>query len=174
MSDLVPRAHAEMRKRLGGSVVVGGGAVRDWIMGREPKDVDVFVLGVDFADDRDEIMRRLDDLPIVEPWAFHKSEPYLCGTVRWGGVDVQVMASPHETVAALLDSFDWNVALFAYDGEVHARTDVADIKPGGWLRLQRVTFPKSTLRRGFRFSERFGMRIPDETLRDLCRQVAGS
>ncbi len=103
---------------------------------------------------------------------FHNSEPFLQSTVKFGAAVVQVMATPHLDVASLLDSFDWNVSRFAYDGaEVTDLCPVADIGHGKPLVLHKITFPASTLRRGYRFSERFQMVFqPDDVVR-LCEAV---
>lgn len=173
--------HAEFAKRLGhlGSLVIAGGAVRDEVMGRTPKDYDVFILGCPFnAESRDAVTERLSTLPSLDQLEFHKSEPFLTGTVSFhvGGSDavVQVMTTDAATVADLLDRFDWNVSRFAYDGTVHALTNVADIGAGQPLRLHKVTYPLSTLRRGFRFSERFGMELQHADILDLCRRIAAT
>jgi len=163
----------EFNRRLSniGQVVIAGGAVRDWLMGREPKDYDVFVLG---APDEPELFEQvLAGLEPVTMLDFHKSEPFLQGTFRFGERIVQVMATPHTSVDALLDSFDWNVCRFAYDGStVTDACPVESIRAGERLRLHRVTFPVSTLRRGFRFSERFSMRLEYTDIRRLCEAIA--
>lgn len=173
--------HAEFSKRLGhlGPVVIAGGAVRDEVMGRTPKDYDVFILGCPFnAESRDAVTERLDTLPRLDQLEFHKSEPFLTGTVSFhvGGKDVvvQVMTTDAATVQALLDRFDWNVSRFAFDGAVHALTAIDEIGTGQPLRLHKVTYPLSTLRRGFRFSERFGMKLQHADIVELCRRVAAT
>jgi len=155
-----------------GPVVIAGGAVRDTLMGVEPKDYDVFILNTDKAKDGKTIAEKLAvEFKTVEPKEYHKSEPYLVETVMVGDAFVQVMASSFTSVTELVASFDWNVCLFAYDGEFHQRTSIEDIAPGKDLVLQKNTFPVSTLRRGFRFSERFGMKLPKDTLIQLCIDV---
>lgn len=163
--------YREFAQRLGhiGTVVIAGGAVRDAVMGRAAKDYDVFVLGCPFnTESRDAVSERLGDLPALEQLEFHKSEPFLVGTVSYGAFVVQVMTTDAVTVDELLDRFDWNVSRFAYDGRLHAMTDVAEIGEGQPLRLHRVTYPLSTLRRGFRFSERFGMEFHRADVLRLC------
>ena len=174
--DLLRVVHDEFLRRLGhlGSVVIAGGAVRDAVMGRTPKDYDVFVLGCPFnAESRDAVTERLGTLPSLDQLEFHKSEPFLVGTVSFhvGGRDVvvQVMTTDAATVQALLDRFDWNVSRFAFDGAVHALTAIDEIGTGQPLRLHKVTYPLSTLRRGFRFSERFGMEFQRADVLRLCR-----
>lgn len=170
---MMDKVFAEFNQRLShiGQVVIAGGAVRDWLMGREPKDYDVFVLGA--PDQPEPFERALAGLEPVTMLDFHKSEPFLQGTFRFGERIVQVMASPHTSIDALLDSFDWNVCRFAYDGStVTDACPIESIRAGEPLKLHRVTFPLSTLRRGFRFSERFSMRLDYADIRMLCEAVA--
>ena len=152
-----------------GMVTIAGGSVRDTLMEREPKDYDVFINCSEAASSQ--IVEAMEGFQKIEVPEFHKSEPFLKGTWRVECVDVQVMWTPHGTVDELLNSFDWNVSMFAYDGSFHCREDVKNIKAGASLRLCSVTFPISTLRRGFRFSERFGMKIERKDLFDLCKRV---
>lgn len=175
MSSLIS-VYTEFSSRLSslGEVVVAGGAVRDTLLGRKPKDFDVFVLANrdGNAPSYDDIKAELGGLPIAESLFFwHKSEPFLVQSVYWEGAEVQVLSSPCTSVDSLLDSFDWNVSLFAFNGTIVARTPLTDIAPGKELKLQCLTYPASTLRRGFRFSERFGMQFPSETVKQICKAV---
>lgn len=106
---------------------------------------------------------------------FHNSEPFLQSTVKFGAAVVQVMATPHLDVPSLLDSFDWNVSRFAFDGQtITDLCPVSEIGHGKPLVLHRITFPASSLRRGYRFSERFQMVFqPDDVMR-LCEAVVAT
>ena len=153
---------------LGKPVIVAGGAIRDALMGNEPKDIDLFVVGdvntemfpaeVEVLRDNDECLYRI--------------------FVRWeGDIDghrVQIMSHPAATgMEALCDCFDWDVCRFAWDGvSTFEGMKVADIGPGKTLNLHRVTFPASTLRRGFRIEERFGMKAARSTLQLIAMQFA--
>ena len=91
MSDLI-RVHEEIERRLGhiGKVVTAGGAVRDYLMGREPKDYDVFL--IDYCSLNDEqLADALRDLPGIEAPEWHKSEPFLVGTYEVLGQTTQIM-----------------------------------------------------------------------------------
>lgn len=159
-----------------GSVVLAGGAVRDSLLGRVAKDFDVFILqGKDFDFDKAvaEIPEVLSDLAAIPPEVeWHNSEPFLVATVEWQGAQVQILANPASTLDTLLDAFDWNVCLFGFDGEqITQREQIENIKRGEELRLQAVTFPLSTLRRGFRFSERFKMKFKYEDVVALCAKI---
>lgn len=154
-----------------GPVVIAGGAVRDHLMGKPAKDYDVFVLGTDFEAQGGMLAVPLSNLEQVMPLDFHKSEPFLIATVKWDGSVIQVMSTPATTVDELLDTFDWNICLFAYDGAIHAKEDAANIGKGRTLRIHKVTYPLSTLRRGFRFSERYEMVLSKTDVERLCREV---
>lgn len=170
------------RLRHVGEVVLAGGSVRDFCLRTTgtpavTKDYDIFVLDqppfdVSFETREDSIKSALEGLPTVEPkFPWHKSEPFLVRTVLFRGAEVQILNSPCSTVDDLLDTFDWDVSRFAYNGFLHAPVPVSDIGFGKTLKLHSVTCPMSTLRRGIRFSERFGMRLEDETVRMLCEKV---
>jgi len=168
----------EFSRRLSslGKVVLAGGAVRDFLMEQGPKDYDVFVLH-STTDDMEvlekQVLAAVSDLSTIPPVVeWHKSEPFLVATVEWESCEIQVLVNPAKSMEELVDSFDWNVCLFAYDGEgFHMREDVGNIAKGKDLALNRVTFPLSTLRRGFRFSERFIMKLKKEDIETLCRAV---
>lgn len=166
--------HADFSRRFAdlGRVYVAGGAVRDSLMGKLPKDYDVFVSG---QFNQDDASKRCSDLQVVKAMPTHAYEPFLRGTFCYNGAEVQVMSTPHESLAALVDSFDWNVCLFGFDGLTYERrTALEDIAPGKPLVLQRVTYPRSTLRRGFHFSERFKMQFAAADVSRLCSLVTAS
>lgn len=167
--QLLQKIQEEFTKRCGRSVVAGG-CVRDLLMDKSPKDFDVFV----FNDGKKMTGKEFEGLEAIETPEWHKSEPFLQATVRFEGVVVQVMSSSFKSASELLDTFDWNVSRFAFDaGHTLALTALSDIGEGKMLRLHKVTYPLSTLRRGFRFSERFGMKLDNKELQGLCSMVAG-
>ena len=170
--------YSEFRARLSGfgRVVIAGGAVRDTLLGKSPKDWDIFVLPQgewDFTATKDGILPILADLSKVKPVVdWHNSEPFLVASVRWQDAEVQVLVNPSKTTTALVGTFDWNVCLFGFDGEFFQGEPLENIAVGKSLRLQKVTFPLSTLRRGFRFSERFKMKLERDDVLTLCRTIA--
>ena len=172
MIKVLQEAITEFSRVTSRHVVIAGGAVRDALIGREPKDLDLFVLGTS-AD----VLKRVglsEFEPVNSLLEWHRSEPGLVATVRFGGREVQVIATVHTSIATLLDSFDWSVSLFGFDGEV-VRHEKAELPTyGSYLRLNRCTFPLSTLRRGYRFSERYGMRLDPSVVRDICSQALTS
>jgi len=173
----------EFSKRLGefGDIYLAGGCVRDHLMSRKAKDFDLFILNNilfnDFEKTKDKILEKLKDLPVVPSLvSWHKSEPYLVITVKYKGVEVQILLNPSFNVLELLSTFDWNVCLFAYGlsyGKEQFITQeiIENIGEGKELKLNKITFPLSTLRRGFRFSERFLMKLRKEDILSLCSQI---
>lgn len=167
MSSAMGQVESIRRKvadAIGVNVIVAGGAVRDALMGVAPKDIDLFTtakfdtakLGEDFCSAADE-----------------EANLYKL-FLRWegdiGGQHVQIMQHPKAEFAKdLIDTFDWNVSRFAWDGTTLLEgMKLSDIRKGGLLELHRLTFPQSTLRRGYRFSERFGMAMRPDALRLIC------
>jgi hypothetical protein len=162
-----------------GTLCVAGGAVRDELMNRTPKDFDLFLLypgEFEFKKLKEELQPRLKGLAINTPSVeWHRSEPYLVADVKLDGVDVQVLVNPAASPLALVQTFDWNVCLFARtEDEVIKLTELDEIASGKELRLNRVTFPLSTLRRGFRFSERFKMKLRKEDVVSLSRMIVAN
>lgn len=158
-----------------GKLVVAGGAVRDQLMARTPKDFDLFILTNDKWNDgvAEAVKRITADYPDVKAEVeWHKSEPYLIRSLSFKSHEIQLMQSPFGSTDALLDSFDWNVCRFAFDGSFHTRELVENIGVGKELKLHKVTNPLSTLRRGFRFSERFLMRLRIEDVKLLCSKIS--
>ena len=166
MNSTLFAIHAEFSQRCG-PCVIAGGAIRDTLLKRVPRDYDVFLLN-----DRQPPPEWAAGLE-VGPW--YKKSPCLQGTVRYGGQLVQVCRSPEPSMEALVDSFDWNVCLFAWEPRaIVALTRLVDIAPGKPLTLHRCTTPLATLRRGWRFADRFSMVIDDRTLAKLCTLSATS
>lgn len=172
--------YAEFNARLSpfGRVVIAGGAVRDTLLGKSPKDWDIFCLPQgrwDFNAVKAGVLPVLADLSKVKPVVdWHNSEPYLVATVKWNEAEVQVLVNPSQTTEKLIGTFDWNVCLFGFDGDYFNGEALDNIGVGKSLRLQKVTFPLSTLRRGFRFSERFKMKLERDDLLALCRKIVSN
>jgi hypothetical protein len=127
----------------------------------------------EFEKAKEQIEPLLSDLARLPPAVeWHNSEPFLVATVYYKGFQVQVLVNPQPTMADLIGSFDWNVCLFGYDGKEYFQGEqLENIKPGCDLKLQKVTFPLSTLRRGFRFSERFKMRLLYDDVISLSEKI---
>lgn len=169
---LLNRIQDEVTRRCG-PCVVAGGCIRDTLMGNTPKDYDVFV----FNNAQPIPDQAFNGLEIIKSPEWHKSEPHLQSTFRFEGVIVQVMASECTSLESLVATFDWNVSAFGYSQHrkdpVYAIGNVKDIGSTKKLKLLCCTYPVSTLRRGFRFSERFGMSFDTSELAELCAMASG-
>ena len=148
---------------------------------------------------KDTINKRLANFSIVNQLEFHKSEPYLITTIAVPIVigyapnskitlytpverhlrvnepcyiELQVLVNPASSIDILLDSFDWNTCMFSWgtDG-FYNKEQIENIEEGKELKLNKVTFPLSTLRRGFRFSERFKMKLHPTVVTGLCQKI---
>lgn len=147
---------------------IAGGSVRDFYLGNTPKDYDIFL----FQRLYNGQLESLKDKTIVDiPW--HYSEPFLQGQFLIDGKIHQLMVREEFDVDSLLATFDWNVSLFAYKNLVFTKkVDLSEIGEGKYLRLQHTENPVSTLRRGYRFSERFKMKLDFTTIHKLATMIA--
>ena len=153
---------------------IAGGAVRDALLHREPKDYDVFLLVKEPA-----LPYKLEGLP----WANEELLPpsidngLHLGSYTWyDGIPLELVIGDALTPDELLDRFDWNVTQFAYtlkDGLLQR----CPIKTPGTLSdvplelVNRDKEPLATLRRGFRFQERYGMEFDASDLEFLLEQA---
>lgn len=105
----------------GHKVVIGGGAVRDYLLGFEPKDIDVFVLdrpGHNFIQD--------PNFLYIEPGEGRKGEydgkqwVQFVSDYEAFGFPIQVIGVTEPTGQALVDAFDLGITRCWYeDGEIH-------------------------------------------------------
>lgn len=169
----------ELQDLLGefGEVVIAGGSVRDALMGKQYKDIDCFILSGGYGDSWGKlataIRPKLENYKKINPVVeWHKSEPYLLESITHECGEIQIMLRNLKTADELLDTFDWNISLFALTNEgVISREDIQNIRLGGELWTQNITHPKSTLRRGYRFSERFKMKIRNGEIEKICQKI---
>lgn len=177
-----------------GEVVIAGGAVRDALLGQLPKDYDVFVLNNyhSYKELTAKIIERLGSN--IPQWTIHpidlipsniqslsetiKKEDDYKGRVAancFNVIDnkiVQIITSGCSSLKELIDTFDWTICMHGYDGNVISKYPIDDqIGLGKDLILNSTDTPLNTLRRGFRFSERFQMNIPNNTILLLCAKI---
>jgi len=151
------------------SVIVGGG-VRDLLIGKEPKDFDVFYLG----SSRDQLREAFADASLDMRRPYRRSGRLMAEVIA-GDDLAQVCHTEAESVDQLFDETDWNASLFAYDGERHyLGTSLASVRPGQRLRLIKITSPISSLARGFSFADRLSMVFNVRDVRRLCRAAVES
>lgn len=175
--------YAEFESRLGhlGKVVIAGGAVRDTLLERTPKDFDVFVLdkhGVGCTEvlKADAVLRLADlDSPDDPKWLYGLSDGFT-GTYIWRGVYVQIMFVDFATTEELLASFDWNITRYGFDGKIVTEEPIFYNKDGKpYLRDLILTpgnirWPRSSMKRGMDFAKRYRLRLRRG---DLLRLVDG-
>lgn len=145
-----------------------GGAVRDWLRGESPKDIDAYLLGADIltagavlahhAPTPRHYRRRRELVAELEPdkTGFH--------------LPIQVVAAPAcHTMRDVLDTCDWNASAFGCDGMTIVG-DIDQVGIGRPLKLLQVTNPLSTLSRGFAFADRLNMVFDYPDVVRLCEE----
>lgn len=124
--------------------VIAGGAIRDVILGRDPRDYDVFVLW-----SRAGLARTLSEagIPIL-PCEDGKPRPL--AEFEHNGKKVQIMARKGRSADSIIENFDFNICMVGWDniGWIHAYVNLFEEK---MLRMNEVLFPCVALRRALDF-----------------------
>ena len=168
-----------------GNVVIAGGAVRDELIGRIPKDYDIFILGNRRSTVVDNAIRNQlssftgipATLTVDSNSNTYAASRLPVGTWLYEGAKIQVMLSRQYSATNLTETFDWNVCKYAYFGDAYSILNTSGIPDGESLRGRELVpgylenNPLLHLRRGFRFAERYGMILPSTVLERLCREV---
>ena len=178
----------------GRTVVIAGGAVRDHLLGRKPRDYDVFILTGKMGstsvakvvkDTRNWVLVQNAHAGSTDGVAYvhfpttnkYGSAPVLTPIAEfyfWGH-KVQVMCSPVADTKHLLETFDYNICRLFYPNTKHSSeySVVANIKAHGTLVLtaSAVTDPMFTLSRGMEFAQRYGMKMYPASMKQLCAAV---
>ncbi|GAF74459.1 unnamed protein product [marine sediment metagenome] len=160
---------------------VAGGAVRDLVLNQIPKDYDVFTYQTKDTPDKE-----IDRIVVAFREAGYQcsrksASSYAMTAVEMFGSRVEICMDNHPTPIKLAQSFDWNVCLAcAWMTEVigekklavwYEEDMLASVKfRHGSLRLLRDTTPDSTLRRGYNFAYRFGMKFHKEDQLHLAKK----
>jgi hypothetical protein len=123
LDEILKSVYHHFKEHLGalGDIYIAGGACRDTLCGREPKDYDIFILNP--KNNADQIIKvwhaeqkrnnKVEDTRIVglkSEGSTNKS----CAQFRWNGLEIQIIIKPYKTVEELLAKFDTNVCMFAY------------------------------------------------------------
>lgn len=170
---------AESVLRSGGRTYYVGGLVRDWIMGRENKDIDIEVHGI-FPEELNQILRELGE--VVGMGASF-------GILRLKGYEIDI-AMPRRETSAGSEHWDFDVIVDPFLGERKAaiRRDFTmnammqdvltgevldffggrkDLKDGVIRHVNDQTFAEDPLHvlRAAQFAARFNMQIADETMK---------
>lgn len=166
------REHAGQHK-----YVIAGGYVRDRIIGRTPRDIDVFVLNAGW-DEQAAMHHRLTEAGI--PTVKHaKTYRAIAGRPTFGEVielrflewPVQLITTTATGPLAVIDTFDYDICQFYYtdEGLIADHPDGAgyDAIKHRRLGLRHLLTPLSSLRRGFLFEHRLGYRFPKADIAQL-------
>jgi len=165
LSDAVSWA----REILDAPVVLAGGAVRDTLTGRTPKDWDLFYLDAD-----PETVRQAFRAVCVDTSRGFQRHQWLAAEARAPFGLAQIFTTPATSPREILDRTDWNVSAFTFDGaEILATPELSECQPGCPLRLYRTRNAISTLARGFRLSDRLDMILETADVVKLCAIVSG-
>ena len=182
MQDLTPEQIAVAVRDAGGRALLVGGCVRDQLLGRAPKDVDVEVYGV-AADRLRALLERLGRVDVVgESFAVYKI----------GGIDVAlprreskhgrghkgfvVEGDPAMAPAEAARRRDFTINAIARDPLTGDIIDpfrgAADLAAHRLRAVDRRTFGDDSLRvlRALQFAARFDLIMDDET-KALCRSI---
>ncbi len=137
---------------LPGGAIVAGGAVRDYLLGVEPKDIDVFIAANKF----------------MNPAGFHelgedKDAEYgamseICVVTRGVVADRQVdlVGVDYPNVSDMIERFDFGVARCWYDGELHDTPEAAADRANKTVTLFLDDRLERSRARFARFNERMG------------------
>ena len=176
------RQIAEAARAVGGRALVVGGWVRDRLLGRESKDIDVEVFGVR-ADRLRALLEALGSVETVgESFQVYKlgnidvSLPRRESKSGHGHRGFDVTGDPSMTISDAARRRDFTINAIAWDPLDNEYLDPFDGRGDLSRRLLRVvdpgTFPDDSLRvlRAVQFAARFGFEL-DEQARALCRTI---
>lgn len=164
---------------------VAGGAVRDLLLSRQPRDYDVFAC---LEEPLKPAADRILDLFTSAGYLCRQksTSSYALTAIQMYGVGVEICPVYANNPIQLAKSFDYNVCLAAAwlesgpnvalgPDHVCAWADTAMLdclrKRAGDLLLLRDTTPDTTLRRGYVFQDRFGLRFRKADQLHLARKL---
>jgi hypothetical protein len=148
----------DMLRSFGIDTVLAGGACRDTIFGKVPKDFDLFILNMN---DEQEIANRLYDAYIFNfrhlPKYGEARNPEYKGVFKiCGTYDLVVWETPATCAREVVDRFDYNINQYWYeDGEVKFLDNPAHITGV----LEEVNSHSCDSERGVRFMTEYGLNV---------------
>ncbi|MDP6580802.1 MAG: hypothetical protein QF681_09105 [Vicinamibacterales bacterium] len=174
---------AERARVAGGRALFVGGWVRDRLLGRESKDIDLEIYGIEAV----RLLALLEEFGPVntvgESFTVYKVGPVDVALPRTeskrgrGHRGFVVTGDPHIPVEEAARRRDFTINAIAWDPVTHAYLDPHGGRSDLERRLLRVvdpaTFGDDSLRvlRALQFAARFGLTI-DETTKGICRNTA--
>jgi hypothetical protein len=151
---------APIRAVFGDDAVIAGGAVRDYLLGFDPKDIDVFVNVrsiEELLEGADKLDNRFTLAPLDEELTEYEQNPdwvnevsgvldggFLSGIGVWDHFDLQVIGRPSSTFsgATLVSRFDIGITRCWFDGEIHDTPYAGVDREGKTLSLLRHDTPE--------------------------------
>ena len=174
---------AERAREAGGRALFVGGWVRDRLLGRDSKDIDLEIYGIE-ADRLLALLGEIDTVNTVgESFTVYKVGPVDVALPRTesksgrGHRGFVVTGDPHLPVAEAARRRDFTINAIAWDPLHDEYLDPYDGRADLERRLLRVvdpaTFGDDSLRvlRGLQFAARFELRV-DEATKQICRDTA--
>lgn len=177
---------------------IAGGSVRDSLVGRSPVDFDVFLFRsldagiLNFEDSNitkiepDKSSKRIItkikvQVPNDDSYSGFKTvtqRPFALFDYLYKGEQIQVIYQERDSIHELLNDFDWNICRFAY-GKIPGtdkvgfikKMDESEIVCHGDLKLHNPKNPLLSLERGFKFAQRYKMKIQENDLRKLAHLI---
>ena len=177
---------AQRARSAGGRAWIVGGSVRDHLLGRSPKDLDVEVHGID-ADALEDMLRALGRVKAVgrsfgvfkltaDRHEYDVSLPQPGRAATPQGEPIVIAGDPHLGMDEALRRRDLTINAIAYDPLTGDYADPfggrADLAAGVLRAVDPTTFGDDPLRvlRVVQFAARFGFSV-DPALVDLCRAL---
>jgi len=147
--------------------IIGGGAVRDWFLGVEPKDIDVFIDArrgeappecSSLAGDRDEEYEAMREVVCVQRGILEDrvvDVVHLDLIVRDGGLVLAGEVDPKPfTAENVIELFDFGITRCAYDGAIRDSTHASIDRANFTVTLFRHDRLERAMRRFERFTNR--------------------
>lgn len=168
----------EVSKLLPGyDICIAGGAIRDIILNVKVRDYDVFILfeSPPIKPHSEHIVQVFRDEGYET--AIKSTSSYALTTIEMFGEKVEICPVIAKNPIALAKGFDWDVclasawmtdAVFVDHYEDEVMLDKIRSRSGS-LRLMRDSTPDTTLRRGYVFSYRFGLKYNKEDQMHLAK-----
>lgn len=146
----------------GSHPVIGGGALRDSILNRPIKDVDVFIRAQDY-DSLDSPQTKFIRPPIIVQRGYGRDDMYGAWDFKEqiAGYDVQLILADFEDKVSLAHSFDLGIARVTYDGhELYISNDFKLDAADKAFRIRRAD-NRYELERSLKRIERLKAKYPD-------------
>lgn len=144
--DLWAAVLAPVREAFG-SGVIAGGAVRDFLLGVEPKDIDIFVNvpTVQMLGQRATALAAVGfDLELMDHTEYQDAPDWVNAVTgvldgHWGDHAVQIIARPSFDFsgAQLVGNFDFSITKCWFDGETHDTPEAKADRDAGTVSLTR-------------------------------------